>query len=573
MISTGSRAALLSTVTAAAFLLPHLADAQSADQRISAIEQQIKALNDELARVKRELAARDAAVRSAQADAARARHDAQQAQLQVSRQPAQSVALTQAPPAAGGPSPGTNLAQGVTIASGQPGSAGPQASSGLGKGSFRVGGVTVTLGGFVEAASVYRSRNMTTDLATPWNSIPFNNTQASHESELRFSSRQSRFSLLASGDIDNGQRLQGYAEIDLQGAAPTANSNESNSYNPRLRVFYGTYDNTELGVHALAGQAWSLATMYRSGLTPRQEDVPLTIDAQYVPGFTWTRQPQFRVTKDLFGGMAAIGLSIESPQTTYTVGANGTGAAATVNYNNTGVSNLNTTTTYSDEVAPDLILKAAADPGFGHYEVYGIARFPNDRASTLGAGHDNTKLAGGVGGGTILPIVPKRLDFEARALAGYGIGRYGSAQLPDATISPSGQPVPLPEVQALVGLVGHPIPPVDVYGYAGTEQIGRKAWTIAGKGYGYGSPLYSNAGCNIELSAATCTGNTSGIAQGTIGGWWRFFQGNYGTAEIGAQYSYTRRSIFKGLAPAGSNGNAGTDLNEVLVSLRYLPFQ
>jgi hypothetical protein len=338
-------------------------------------------------------------------------------------------------------------------------------------------------------------------------------------------------------------------------------------------VFYGTYDNSQYGVHALAGQEWSLATMYRKGLTPRQEDVPLTIDAQYVPGFTWTRQPQFRAVKDFADNKLAIGFSIESPETVYTVGSNGTGSPQTVNYTNTGVSSLNTTTTYSDEVAPDLILKAAADPGFGHYEIYGLARFPNDRVSVVGGGHGNTKLAGGVGGGTILPVIPKKLDFEIRALAGYGIGRYGSAQLPDATISPSGQPVPLGEVQALAGIIGHPVDAVDLYGYAGTEQIASKSYVVAGKAYGYGNPLYSNAGCGIELSTATCTANTSGIVQGTVGGWWRFFQGNYGTAEIGAQYSYTHRDIFRGAAPAGSNGNAGTDLNEVLVSLRYLPFQ
>jgi hypothetical protein len=28
----------------------------------------------------------------------------------------------------------------------------------------------------------------------------------------------------------------------------------------------------------------------KTGITPRQEDIPLTIDAQYVVGFDWTRR-------------------------------------------------------------------------------------------------------------------------------------------------------------------------------------------------------------------------------------------------------------------------------------------
>ena len=31
--------------------------------------------------------------------------------------------------------------------------------------------------------------------------------------------------------------------------------------------------------------------MSQKGITPRNEDIPLTIDAQYVAGFNWARQP------------------------------------------------------------------------------------------------------------------------------------------------------------------------------------------------------------------------------------------------------------------------------------------
>ena len=69
------------------------------------------------------------------------------------------------------------------------------------------------------------------------------------------------------------------------------------------------------GAHLLAGQEWSLATMNTKGITPRQEDIPLTIDAQYVPGFVWQRTPQIRLVKDIAEN-AWVAISAENPATT-----------------------------------------------------------------------------------------------------------------------------------------------------------------------------------------------------------------------------------------------------------------
>ena len=551
--------------------------AQSA-ARIDTIEAQIKALNAELAHVRRDMAAKDAAIRAAQADAAAARANTRQAQS--------------APPAAPFiPRSGQREELTLGLGAAHPTMLSPKAdftslnSSGLSagdqqagntgsKGTFHVGGITLQLGGFFEGTGVYRSRNEVTDIASNFNTgIPLRQSPQYHESELRGSARQSRFSLLAQGDITPTQRVSGYAELDLQGAAGTANSNESNSYNPRIRQVYGAYDNSDLGLHILAGQAWSLATMSKTGVTPRQENLPMTIDQQYLPGFSWARQTQLRVAHD-FDSKYWLAASLEGPQTTYAVGSNGAGVTgATANFTNPGISSLTPGQAYSTNVAPDLIVKAAADPGYGHYEVFGIGRLFQDRVSTVGGGHNDNRLAGGIGGGVILPILGDKLSFEARALAGYGIGRYGSAQLPDATISRFGSPSPLPGVQAMVGLTGHPIPAVDLYGYVGTEQVAKKSFDAGGKAYGYGNSNYSNAGCDIELSTAACAGNTSGVVQGTVGGWWRFLHGNFGTVQAGAQYSYTQRSVFRGTTGVGGGGNKGTDENTVFVSLRYLPFQ
>ncbi len=86
--------------------------------------------------------------------------------------------------------------------------------------------------------------------------------------------------------------------------------------------------------------------------------------------------------------------------------------------------------------------------------------------------------------------------------------------------------------------------------------------------YGYGNLDYSNAGCEVELSTEPCAANTSGIVQGTVGGYWKFPKGPYGTMQFGGQYSYTHRAVFQGVGRT-----PGTDENIVMLSFRYYPFQ
>ena len=559
--------------------------AQSADgaaSRMNAIEAQIRGLQEELRAVRRDLVARDAQVRAARQEAAQAR------------------AASRAEPGsrAGQPAAGsTTQASAVPNLTATPGQPGGQQGNGLGggtgnqtagqqnasttpgptpMGSFKLGGVTVTLGGFIEAAGIYRSRNEVADIASNFNSaIPFSNSALNHEGEFRGSARQSRLSMLAQGDVSSTEKLQAYFETDFQGGSPTANQNESNSYNLRLRQAYGTYDNSGLGLHVLAGQSWSLLTQQQVGITPRKEDIPLTIDAQYVVGFDWARQPQVRITQELANHKLWAALSLEQPQNVVYVGPNGAGTlgGGVANYQNPGTGILAGTVNYSDDIAPDVIAKLAYDPGSGHFEAFGIARFLHDRVSMPGDGHNHTVLAGGGGIAASIPILDGKMTFRGSVLAGYGLGRYASGQLPDSILSQSGAPVPLPELSALIGVTAHPVPTVDLYGYVGTEQVHRRSFTEAGKGYGYGNPLYSNAGCYTELSTAGCTANTSGLVEGTLGAWWRVLHGDYGTAQVGAQYAYVRRDIFAGTAPPGGKGNTGIDNNIVMVSFRYLPFQ
>jgi hypothetical protein len=551
--------ALLGATALGAVTLAGPAAAQT-DTQIKSIEQQIQALQKQLGQVKADLATRDRALRAAQ-------QQAKSAQDQAAAASAQAARIAAAPPAP--------VVAAATPPAEQP--SGPP----LPQGAFRVGNLTVTLGGFAAAEGVYRSRNEASGIASSFGGIPLPNGPNYHIPEYRESAQQSRFSLLTEGQLDDAQKLTGYLETDFLSAGSSSNSNESNSYTLRLRQFWGNYDNTDLGLHVLGGQAWSLATMYKTGLIPRQENVPLTIDAQYVVGFDWARQAELRVVKDFDDHKIWAGLSLEEPQTTFSSSAGPnclTGAAAstatgggTLEFGQCGGSNVNSIQSYSDNLAPDVIAKIAADPGWGHYEVYGLLRFLGGRVSfaSTGTGKNYQTTGEGIGGGMILPLVPHMLDFQVSGLVGQGVGRYGSAQLADATFSPTGKIEPLSEYSIMGGFVGHPIPSLDIYAYGGAEGVAQKSY--AGTA-GYGNPNVNLAGCEVELGS--CSAVTSSVVEGTVGAWWRVIKSTYGTAEVGAQYEYVDRNTFQGVgATKGSTLAPSTNENMFLFSVRYLPFQ
>ena len=186
-------------------------------------------------------------------------------------------------------------------------------------------GITLSLGGFLAAETVWRSANLESDIGSPgFAKIPFpgpgpggngNNVGIGHTGEFRLTARQSRVQGLVEGDFDPDTHFAMYGEFDFLGAAASANSNESNSFQPRIRNLYGTVDWSDIGVHFLFGQNWSFATLNGQGMAERTELAPATIEAQYSAGFVWTRQPQLRIVKN-FGNEFWMGVSLENPQTT-----------------------------------------------------------------------------------------------------------------------------------------------------------------------------------------------------------------------------------------------------------------
>ena len=449
--------------------------------------------------------------------------------------------------------------------------------------AFRLNGVNVQLGGFAASETVYRSRSLQSDIGSPFSKIPFapqsstvvgnGNTPTAappgaypnysyggnglsnnyNQSEFRGTERQSRFSILMDGNIDPDTIVSGYYELDFLGAAPTANANESNSYQPRTRNVYANIDWMASGWHVLAGQNWSLATLNTHGITPRMEAVPLTIDAQYVPGFTWQRQWQFRVVKDWDKKWWAA-VSFENSQT---VGVAG-GPGSTVYTLTPPGGSLFAPAPMSVNHYPDIIAKLAAETDLGHYEIYDLARNFQSvyGASATSTGSQQSTWSNAVGVGVIIPLIPKQLDFQLSGLFGSGVGRYGTVGLPDADINPNGSLNPLNGSQMLGGIIWHADPTLDVYGYIGQDQVDSNIYNSGGHVYGYGNSLGSLYSPDLNK-----------VSQETIGFWWNIYHGNYGALKLGGQISHT---LVTGFQVAGVTPT--TNDNMVFTSIRYFPF-
>ena len=536
-------------------------------------------------------------------------------------------------------------------------------------------GITITPGGFVAAETVNRTRANAADINTPFTGIPYTANALSRVGEMNLTARQSRLSLLGEGKIGD-TKLTGYYEADWLGTGVTSNNRQSNSYVLRQRVIFGQVA-LKSGLSVTAGQMWSLLTENKKGINNRTELPPLTIDSQYNVGFTWARQYGLRLVQD-FGGKFALGVAVEGPQAT--VGGRGFSAVTTsqsgittTTAGNTilnaigaggGLYNFADTSGYTLNKAPDFIVKAAIDPGWGHYEIFGVASVFHNRvypcavagtnasdtvapttptaincpitgtavSSAIGAFND-TRAGGGAGINFRLPIYAKKLEFAFQGLAGDGVGRYGSAQLPDLTFRPDGTAALIRTAHGLAGLEYHSNK-WDMYAYGGAEYAARAGYTgynsiaitktpaitfipngttgptcpvpaangtclipattitsikTTGIG-GYGSIFANNSGCQAEVipsnslgqfppasspfapaGGSNCAGDIRQIEEGTLGFWYKIYNGPKGGFRFGVQYSYFEKFGWSGnnnVAGAAGFAPRAVD-NMIWTSIRY----
>jgi hypothetical protein len=456
-------------------------------------------------------------------------------------------------------------------------------------------GINITPGGYAEGAFVRRSRALGADISTPFNSLTMPGASQSSIPEFFGSARQSKITTFAEGKVGNVD-LSAYVSADFLSAGVTSTSNQTNSYTLRLRQAWAQVK-FENGWSFLGGQAWSLLTENARGIAPdddlgRSNDArPKTIDPNYNVGFVFARQDGIRLTKN-FGDKVAVAFAVEAPQGTLTTHGN----ASNFLLGEPGASNsYNTTANYTFNPSPDLIAKIAFDPGFGHYEVFGLVDRFSDRifpcveafasaacgnltaASAEGA-YNASKEGAGFGASARFAL-PGHFTFGVKGFGGDGIGRYGPAGLSDISINADGSVHLIKNLMGLTTLEWHS-KKLDIFGYGGAEYAERTYSfdPLANKGagalVGYGAPTFNNTGCYNETAPgsggfapgalANCTADSRVVIEGTAGFWYRFYNGTRGKFQFGAQYSYVTRNTWSG---AGGDPN-GLD-SMVFTSFRY----
>jgi hypothetical protein len=612
---------------------------------VDELRQSLQVQQEQLQMLKEELAKRDRQIEEAREAAAAANSRATEANVKASEAAATSAEVKTTTTALNSSVASLAASNAATVNAAAVATGDQKPAEEKGPTTIRFKGVNIIPGGFIAAETVNRQRAESADINTQFNGIPFSGNATGRLSEMNFSARQSRLSLLIDTMVGT-TKLSGYYEADFLGAGTTSNNRQSNSYVFRQRQLWARADFAD-GLAFSAGQMWTLATENRKGIANRGEYFPMMIDPQYVVGYTWQRAYAARVTKS-FGDKVTVAASIEGPQST--IGGRGfstytsttaTGVVTTnQNFfefapgNSGGLYNAFDPTGYAVNRAPEFIVKAAFDPGFGHYEVFGIlsefrnriypcavvgttaGNFPTPVTPTVlsctqspslapsVAGASNDSRTGGAFGASFhVPTLGKKLDVGLKALVGDGAGRFGSAQLADATARPDGTLALIHNAQWLGSLEWHVTPKIDIYGYVGGEYAGRTAYvgynsvkvtvtpaipgcgavgqpvcpgggvqpsypavtttTIATNGIGgYGSPYANNTGCSTESlpsgnsapgAGGTCAGDTRYIGEGTLGFWHKLYQGDKGRMQWGLQYSYFYRNTW-----SGKNGLAGT---------------
>jgi hypothetical protein len=466
---------------------------------------------------------------------------------------------------------------------------------------FHYKGITITPGGYLAGETIFRTKATGGDIPTAFSALPYEGADAYSMGEFFGSARQSRISLLAQGKTDWGT-LRGYYEADWLGTGITSNNNQSNSYVLRQRVLWAQAETNSHWAFT-GGQLWSLATEDKVGISNLSGDImtPQTIDPNYVVGFVWTRQWGFRVTKTY--RRFAWGVAAENPQLLYSAALAGSTPYAVLgsagqnggNYN-AAISGLSGLTTYvqrynsvktidsvgntvsgyvpvyntvyannnianlSFNQAPDILVKLASDPGWGHYEVIGIAGFAHQTVypgvtqnsvkfggvpdiqgfvsspsgiaaapgtpvvptSTTAGSYVNSITLGGIAASARVPI-EKSITFGIKGLYGPGVGRYGNSTLSDVTTDANGDLKPIHNASVLFTLEANPTPRLALYLNYGADYAARADY--AAPAITLTSPVATFCQTGVTTANATlfCSANPTPLMYAAGGSWGSHF--------------------------------------------------
>jgi DcaP outer membrane protein len=273
---------------------------------------------------------------------------------------------------------------------------------------FRVGKTTVAYAGYVKLdAQVQRTSGgqmpdggIGRDFLIPA-LIPVGGTASGYDTD--FSARQTRFILKTATDVGTAHTLNSHIELDFN-VTDGGDERTTNSYTPRLRQAFITYDNW------LFGQAWS--TFQNVGALPDSLDF-----IGVTPGTVFDRQPQIRWSK---GGWQ---IAVEQPETTVTSATGGRVLAG-------------------DDTIPDVVARYNLTRDWGSLSAAGIVRNLQISNDDFGTGDDSALGYGLSLSGKIK--VGAGDDIRFMATAGDGLGRYiGLNIVNDAAVDAQGKLDPI----------------------------------------------------------------------------------------------------------------------------------
>ena len=477
-------------------------------------------------------------------------------------------------------------------------------------------GITLTPYGFFNGESMWRSHATGGEEPTPWSSIPYESADSYSMTEMALTGRQSRVGFITEGKVSWGT-LRANFEGDFLGVGTTSNDNQSTSYIFRQRIASAEAE-TNSHWTISGGQGWTLATEDKKGITTAAANkaLPSMIDPNYVAGLVWARMGYLRLTKSF--SKAAFAISAENPQLLYTatlagntpyavVGSAGLSASllnqtisacshstSIVNYGNQKqtdsagniidvavpvyktVNSCANLANISFNEAPDVLAKAAFDPGFGHYEIFGIGRifhetiYPGETTNSnlYGGNKDiatgaavapalstacaisNKVVLGGIGGSMRVPVIKDKFTFGAKGLFGPGVGHFGASTLSDATANSWGGLEPIHNLSGLLTAEFTPNPRLQVYTYYGGDYAGREDEANSSA-----TTLGAPTAEFCVTGTTTCTASPT-AAQISAGGTWGAHWATPSAAALGYGSRLLSNSACNAITAPGYNGSS-----------------
>lgn len=230
--------------------------------------------------------------------------------------------------------------------------------------------------------------------------VPVGAKGADGESYLDLHAKESRINFRSTHLLDNGSKLGTFIEMDFL-LAPGGDERISNSYQPRVRHAFLTYDNW------LFGQTWM--TFFNVGALPENLDFVGPAESTI-----FGRQAMIRYTSGNWQ------VAIENPETTVTPYSGWKGGPGRV--------------VTDDNKVPDLVLRYNLSGDWGSFTAAGIVRElrydgtytypdPENEGETLSVAVNDSETGWGISlSGKF--VFGNKDDFRWMASTGSGMGRY-----------------------------------------------------------------------------------------------------------------------------------------------------